>query len=156
MKFLMKFLMKNTPGFLYSCALLVALQAFIPLNIFAQNDATAARTSVYTINFNFDSTVIGTDSITTLQPPARSVIERVIWSVDTALKGIDSLQLRAGESQTVVATCVGSVLDGLYSAVQLSEPVRAFLKSETLRVIPFASEGLAGQVRVFIIWRELN
>jgi hypothetical protein len=122
---------------------------------FGQNDGTPARTYTQAVNLQHDTTIT-TDSVLAFTIPAGSVIERVIWKVDTTLSGTDSLQLRAGESQRVICSYLSTGGDDIVGGeIQLCVPNRTFPKSETLRIILYVAEGKTGQFRLIIIYREL-
>jgi hypothetical protein len=120
-----------------------------------QNDGTPARTFIKVVNLEHDTTIT-TDSVLAFTIPAGSVIERVVWKVDTTLSGTDSLQLRAGESQRVICSYLSTGGDDIVGGeIQLCVPNRTFPKSETLRIILYVAEGKTGQFRLIIIYREL-
>jgi hypothetical protein len=142
--------MRTLPVFFIAFLLALTLPAH------AQHDGAQERTSLFLLNYNTSPVAVGTDSVETITLPSHAVVERVVWVVDSAVTGTDSLTLRVSETQEILSVCHTGTDGGTPAAMQTSEPVALFEKSATLRIITDAAETVAGRVRVFIFWHDLN
>lgn len=122
----------------------------------AQHDGALERTWTRPINFQWEDSFAGeVDSMDAFTLPAGGFIERTYWRVDTVTTGVDSVQLRCGPSQIVIATFIPSV-DGKVGDIQFRIPNHPAYAEEPLRLIYYGIPDPAGQIRAIIVFRELN
>jgi len=134
---------------------MLLLLFLLTVPVHAQNDGTPARTWTMPISFTDSSPFTAdADSAEALTLPALSVIERVYWSVDSATSAVDSVQLRGGDSQSIIATYIPPAEGG--QAVTVFVPNIATTKGEPVRLHFYGTVDAAGRIRATTIYRELN
>lgn len=144
--------MRTPPVFFIAFLLALTLPAH------AQHDGAQERTWTGRVNFEWQNPFGGEspDSVDALTLDAGVFIERALIRVDSVTAGVDSVQLRLGPSQIVLATYVPEIEgDGAAGDVQFRTSNHPMRKTEPLRLIYYGAPDPSGQIRVIVVYREL-
>jgi hypothetical protein len=132
---------------------LVSLLLLTSYTAFGQSEVLGTHTMQLTLNLEYGAEFVAADSADVWAFPAGSIITAVYWYVDSAMTGVDSIQLRLGEIQQIVATY--SNFPSEPAPISYHQPMHPVYADDRLRVHLKTGAPPVGQIRLTIQWIQL-